>query len=176
MDLEAGERQRLLVNELNHRVKNTLATVQSIAWQTFKGTDPETFERFSGRLTTLSGAHNVLTETAWAQASLREIADAAIETLAPGRITATGPDIALHPKAAVSLSMALHELGTNALWLAAFNGNTPIVETLLAASAELEVRAIVGRYSRPPVLPPEPEPRTNYNGGRRSTAARLHTF
>jgi PAS domain S-box-containing protein len=111
----AGERQRLLVNELNHRVKNTLATVQSIAWQTFKGTDPETFERFSGRLTTLSRAHNVLTETAWAQASLREIADAAIDTLAPGRITATGPDIALHPKAAVSLSMALHELGTNAL-------------------------------------------------------------
>ena len=78
----AQERQRLLVNELNHRVKNTLATVQSIAWQTFKGTDAETFERFSGRLTTLSRAHNVLTETAWARASLRFIADAAVDTVA----------------------------------------------------------------------------------------------
>jgi len=111
----AQERQRLLVNELNHRVKNTLATVQSIAWQTFKGTDPETFERFSGRLTTLSRAHNVLTETAWAGASLQGIADAAVEMTAPGRISVTGEDLDVHPKAAVSLSMALHELGTNAL-------------------------------------------------------------
>ncbi|MCP1169928.1 sensor histidine kinase [Limimaricola litoreus] len=111
----AQERQRLLVNELNHRVKNTLATVQSIAWQTFKGTDAETFERFSGRLTTLSRAHNVLTETAWARASLRVIADAAVDTVAPGRIRVEGEDLDIHPKAAVSLSMALHELGANAL-------------------------------------------------------------
>lgn len=111
----AQERQRLLVNELNHRVKNTLATVQSIAWQTFKGTDPETFERFSGRLTTLSRAHNVLTETAWSRASLKVIADAAVAAIAPERITVSGQDVDVHPKAAVSLSMALHELGTNAL-------------------------------------------------------------
>lgn len=111
----AQERQRLLVNELNHRVKNTLATVQSIAWQTFKGTDAETFERFSGRLTTLSRAHNVLTESAWARASLRVIADAAVDTVAPGRVRVEGEDLDIHPKAAVSLSMALHELGANAL-------------------------------------------------------------
>ncbi|GAD54324.1 sensor histidine kinase [Limimaricola cinnabarinus] len=110
----ADERQRLLVNELNHRVKNTLATVQSIAWQTFKGSDAETFERFSGRLTTLSRAHNVLTETAWARASLRVIADAVVDQVPEGRMSVTGPDIDIHPKAAVSLSMALHELLANA--------------------------------------------------------------
>ncbi|WP_341213499.1 HWE histidine kinase domain-containing protein [uncultured Limimaricola sp.] len=110
----AQERQKLLVNELNHRVKNTLATVQSIAWQTFKGTDAETFERFSGRLTTLSRAHNVLTETAWARAPLRVVADAAVDMVPTDRISVTGPNIDIHPKAAVSLSMALHELVANA--------------------------------------------------------------
>ncbi len=111
----AKERQRLLVNELNHRVKNTLATVQSIAWQSFKGTDPDAFGRFSGRLTTLSKAHNVLTETSWSQASLAAIVDTATEPFDRSRITVDGPDAAVHPKAAVSLSMVLHELATNAV-------------------------------------------------------------
>ncbi|SDE84797.1 sensor histidine kinase [Limimaricola pyoseonensis] len=114
-DKRAQERQRLLVNELNHRVKNTLATVQSIAWQTFKDSDAGAFERFSGRLSTLSRAHNVLTDSAWSGASLGLIAAQAADAIAPGRIAVSGPDVAVHPKAAVSLSMALHELGTNAV-------------------------------------------------------------
>ncbi|MGR3464904.1 sensor histidine kinase [Limimaricola sp.] len=111
----AQERQRLLVNELNHRVKNTLATVQSIAWQSFKSSDAAAFERFSGRLTTLSRAHNVLTETAWSRAPLRVIADAVAAEIAPERVFVDGPELDIHPKAAVSLSMAMHELGANAL-------------------------------------------------------------
>ncbi len=124
----AKERQRLLMNELNHRVKNTLATVQSIAWQTFKDSDAEVFNRFSGRLTTLSRAHNVLTETAWEKAELSYIVDAVTETFAPGRIRTSGPAVDIHPKAAVSLSMALHELGTNAVKYGALSTDTGHVQ------------------------------------------------
>jgi PAS domain S-box-containing protein len=111
----AAERQRLLMNELNHRVKNTLATVQALAWQTFKGTDADAFERFSGRLTILSKAHDVLTNTAWHTASIREIVGSAVEPFEPERFEMDGPDCNVHPKAAISLAMVLHELGTNAV-------------------------------------------------------------
>lgn len=111
----AQERQRLLVNELNHRVKNTLATVQSVAWQTFKDVDPEALASFNGRLSVLSKAHNVLTSTAWHKAAVADIVTSAIDPFGPERFSATGPPCDVHPKAAVSLSMVLHELATNAV-------------------------------------------------------------
>lgn len=112
---QAQERQRLLVNELNHRVKNTLATVQSVAWQTFKDADPEALQRFSGRLSVLSRAHNLLTDTAWHKAAVSDIVMSAIEPFDPERFEVAGPACDVHPKAAVSLSMVLHELATNAM-------------------------------------------------------------
>lgn len=111
----ARERQRLLINELNHRVKNTLATVQSLAWQTFRKIDPGVLDRFNGRLAAVSKAYNILTETAWHRASLRQVVGVALELFPRERIEITGPDLDLDPKVAVSLSMALHELGTNAI-------------------------------------------------------------
>lgn len=116
----AAERQRLLINELNHRVKNTLATVQSIAAQTFRGqTDQPTRQLFDARMAALSNAHNVLVEDNWESASLRSVIERA---LAPHllaevdleRFRLEGPDARLHPKVAVTLAMALHELMTNA--------------------------------------------------------------
>ncbi|XYD11548.1 HWE histidine kinase domain-containing protein [Methylobacterium sp. NMS12] len=116
----AAERQRLLINELNHRVKNTLATVQSIAAQTFRGqTDQTARAVFDARMAALSNAHNVLVEDNWESASLRSVVERA---LAPhllaevdaGRFRLQGPDARLHPKVAVTLAMALHELMTNA--------------------------------------------------------------
>ncbi|KQT53666.1 hypothetical protein ASG43_17665 [Aureimonas sp. Leaf454] len=111
---------RLLVNELNHRVKNSLATVQAIAAQTFK--TAETFEQskkdFSGRLVSLAQAHDVLTETNWSGASIREIVDRTVGPHGDGsgdRFKLDGPDVVLSPKSALAMSMALHELGTNAV-------------------------------------------------------------
>jgi PAS domain S-box-containing protein len=115
---QAEEHQRLLINELNHRVKNTLAIVQGLAQQSFKGHQvPETVRRaFDGRLAALSAAHNILTDRNWEAASLVQIVE---DTVSPHRvkeerIVAEGPDLLIPPKTAVSLALALHELATNA--------------------------------------------------------------
>lgn len=107
--------RKMLVNELNHRVKNTLATVQSFAWQTFKGAEPARLESFAGRLTALSRAHNVLTVTAWEKAGLHELVANAIEAFGSERFDVRGPACDVDPKAAVTLTLVLHELATNAV-------------------------------------------------------------
>jgi PAS domain S-box-containing protein len=115
----AEERQKLLIDELNHRVKNTLATVQSLAWQSARrGVAPEVAQqRFQERLLALSRTHNLLNETSWVGASLRII----LQTeLAPHRVDGAryhlkGPDIDLSPRTAVVLGMVIHELATNAM-------------------------------------------------------------
>ena len=113
------EHQRLLINELNHRVKNTLAIVQAIAFQSFRaGAMPaDAREGFEGRLAALSAAHDVLTRQSWEAGSIRNIV---AEATAPhhagdGRLTAEGPDVDLEPKTAVALALAMHELATNAV-------------------------------------------------------------
>jgi PAS domain S-box-containing protein len=107
--------RKMLVNELNHRVKNTLATVQSFAWQTFKGAEPAKLESFAGRLAALSKAHNILTVTAWEKAGLHKLVANAIEAFGPDRFEVRGPACDVDPKAAVTLTMVLHELATNAV-------------------------------------------------------------
>jgi two-component sensor histidine kinase len=110
-----NERQKMLINELNHRVKNTLATVMSVCAQTARGaTDFEPFiELFRGRLVALASAHDVLCRQGWSKVSLGELS---AQVLAPygDRIETQGADIPLRPSAALSLSMVLHELATNA--------------------------------------------------------------
>jgi PAS domain S-box-containing protein len=110
---------RLLVDELNHRVKNTLAIVQGIAQQSFKGvTDPAIARRaFEGRLAALSEAHNLLTREHWGAVSMAQIIGDAV---APhggdaGRFALDGPDLPILPKTAISLALAIHELATNAV-------------------------------------------------------------
>ena len=114
----AEERQRLLLNELNHRVKNTLASVQAIAFQTLKGdlSLDEARARFESRLMALSRAHNLLTEQNWGRAALERVVRDATEHLSGDarRFAVEGPAIWLAPRAALALSLALHELGTNA--------------------------------------------------------------
>jgi two-component sensor histidine kinase len=112
------ERRQLLINELNHRVKNTLATVQSLAAQTFRGeTQTRAFGQFESRLVALSSAHDVLTEENWEGADLRELIERTISPICvnPQRIDISGPALRLRPKVALSLSMAFHELCTNAV-------------------------------------------------------------
>jgi PAS domain S-box-containing protein len=116
---KAGEeRQRLLINELNHRVKNTLASVQAIAFQTLRGDVPlaEARALFEARLMALSRAHNLLTEQNWGGAALEAVVREAIAPLGgeEGRFRLSGEPLWLTPRAALALALALHELGTNA--------------------------------------------------------------
>jgi PAS domain S-box-containing protein len=109
----AEERQKLLIDELNHRVKNTLATVQSLAAQSSRGAPTaQTFRQsFEGRLIALSKAHDQLTVRHWESADLREIVRAGI---APYQVVLRGEDVTLRPRAALTLAMVFHELTTNA--------------------------------------------------------------
>ena len=110
--------QRVLLAELNHRVKNVLATVQSIAAQTARGSASlEEFERaFEGRLGALSRTSTLLAVNSWRTTELRTLVEAALEPYrAPdGNVRVHGPATTLPPKAALTLSLALHELATNA--------------------------------------------------------------
>ncbi|MBU1324148.1 MAG: PAS domain-containing protein [Alphaproteobacteria bacterium] len=112
----ADRRQRLMIDELNHRVKNTLATVQSIAMQTARAhAEPERFaERFQARLMALSHTHDLLTRSHWEGADLHDTLQH--ETAAHGvaRVLLNGPVVGLKPSAALSLGMIFHELATNA--------------------------------------------------------------
>jgi two-component sensor histidine kinase len=136
--LQSERRLQLMVNELNHRVKNSLAMVQAVAAQTFRraGSMGQAQEALSGRIQALARAHDVLTEHRWEDADLHEIVQGAIAPhLGEGkpRIVAEGPRARLSPKAAICLSMALHELATNAVKhgaLAAEDGTVRVVWTL----------------------------------------------
>ena len=110
---QAEQLQQLLLNELNHRVKNTLATVQAIAQQTVRSAkSPSDFAAgFTSRLQALSKAHNLLTQSSWHGADLLPLIR---EQLMDERVSFAGPSVMLDPQVALHLSMVLHELATNA--------------------------------------------------------------
>lgn len=112
----AEELQRLLTNELNHRVKNTLATVQSIVNQTLRGAaDVEAARRtVNARLLALAGAHDLLTARAWAGADLADLVTRVVAPFPASQILLDGPSLVVLPTQALALSLALHELATNA--------------------------------------------------------------
>ena len=117
--------QQILVGELNHRVKNTLAIVQSLAHQTFAKEGGSAIASFEGRLQALAAAHNLLTSKNWEAASMAEVVG---EALAPfctdGRCIAEGPTLMLPPSTAVALALATHELATNAAKYGALSNDT----------------------------------------------------
>lgn len=115
---ESQRRQQLLIDELDHRVKNTLAIIQGIAQQTFKAeVDPAVArDAFEGRLRALSTTHNVLTAKHWGDVSLAKLVrDALAPHGSAAAIAIDGPDLSIAPRTAVSLSLGLHELATNAV-------------------------------------------------------------
>jgi NO-binding membrane sensor protein with MHYT domain/two-component sensor histidine kinase len=113
---EAEGRQRLLIDELNHRVKNTLATVQSITRQTAKGASsiPAFRASLEARLMSLSGTHNLLTRSSWEWASLRDLAAQETAPHAANQVALAGPDVQVSPRQALPIGMIFHELATNA--------------------------------------------------------------
>ncbi|MBA1158071.1 sensor histidine kinase [Microvirga mediterraneensis] len=123
----AEDHQRLLINELNHRVKNTLATVQSLAAQSFRSVGAQSIDSlpsacasFEERLFALARAHDVLTRENWDGADFSDVlSQACMPYRTDGaecrRIEIGGPDLRISPSMALSFSMILHELFTNAL-------------------------------------------------------------
>ena len=155
----AEERQQLLINELNHRVKNTLATVQSIARQTLRDGVPSDVGRahFTERLLALSTVHNVLTRENWESVELADIAAEAVrpydEAQAP-RIRIEGPAARLTPTTALALSMAFHELATNATKYGALSVPRGRVNLSWSSGSEGLVQIVWRETGGPPVTPP----------------------
>ncbi|NIJ30516.1 two-component sensor histidine kinase/PAS domain-containing protein [Sphingomonas insulae] len=113
--LRAVEQQEILNGELAHRVKNTLSVVQAIAAQTLAGkADDAAVAEFGSRLKALASAHDVLLTRSWSAATLHDVARSALATFAGDRMRMSGPDLWISSRAAMSLSLLLHELATNA--------------------------------------------------------------
>jgi two-component sensor histidine kinase len=117
---------RMMVDELNHRVKNTLATVQFVAGQTLREADVALRDTLDERLEALANAHNSLSRENWAGADLAEIVELSV---APwrgqgSRIQVSGPPLRLRPRAVLAITIALHELATNALKYGALSAST----------------------------------------------------
>jgi PAS domain S-box-containing protein len=160
----AEEQQRFFLDELNHRVKNTLTTVQSIASQTLRTTEsPAQFkEAFEGRLLALSKTHNLLTRKSWREAELRDVAE---QELAPyrkqgdERVVLTGPDVRLPARYAINLGLVLHELVTNAAKYGALSTNAGRLEVtwsvMEGADRPKQLRIHWTETGGPPVAPPK---------------------
>lgn len=122
--------QELLVEELNHRVKNTLAILQSIAAQTFRSASRPEREKFEGRLRALAEAHNLLSTEKWQGSDLQDVIGRVLQPYAlndPGRVRMFGPRVPLPPRLAVVLSMILHEIATNATKYGALSNDSGTV-------------------------------------------------
>ncbi|MBZ6077391.1 HWE histidine kinase domain-containing protein [Microvirga puerhi] len=116
---QAQKQQSLLIRELHHRVKNTLATVQAVVGATARSTSSieDFYAAFVGRIISLANTHSLLTEAIWQTASLREILEKELSPYNDGtgeRIVLDGPPVELPSEAAVPIGMAVHELTTNA--------------------------------------------------------------
>ncbi len=153
----AEEQRTLLINELNHRVKNTLATVQSLAMQTLRNTERSEDARalFESRLTALSRAHDLLTAENWEGASLAEVVHRALTPFDAGgnRIRMQGSYVRLTPRQALALSIALHELATNAAKYGALSGDWGYVDVRWS-SADGMLRLTWTESEGPPVEQP----------------------
>jgi PAS domain S-box-containing protein len=155
---------RMLIDELNHRVKNTLATVQSIVWQAFRNTtDPEVIrESIESRLFALSRSHDLLTHENWEGAGLLDLLKAALEPfgVANGRsehFVITGRNIRVSPKVALALGIAFHELATNAVKYGAFSNKAGSVLISWSIEPSPEGNRFLLRWQEkdgPPVTPP----------------------
>ena len=124
----------MLIDELNHRVKNTLSTVQSIIFQAFRGRgEPDTIRAaIEDRLFALARSHDLLAEENWGGANLRDVVEMALKPfgVANGRaerFAISGDDLRLTPKATLALGIAFHELATNAVKYGAFSNDTGTV-------------------------------------------------
>lgn len=155
------EQRKLLVNELNHRVKNTLAVIQSIASQTLRsaGSLAEAGKSLSGRLVSLAKAHDILTQEHWSGADLEELVEAALSPhTGKERFDLAGEPVRLGPNLALSLALAIHELATNAVKYGALSvpsGRLAISWTVATVEGRRHLRIEWREHGGPPVQPAE---------------------
>ncbi|WP_322514676.1 HWE histidine kinase domain-containing protein [Rhodopseudomonas palustris] len=157
--LRAEAQQRLLNDELSHRMKNTMALVQAIASQTLKNVpDKAPVKAFSDRLLALSMAHDVLLQQDWRSAPVRSIVETAIRIFDDvGRFDVSGGSVPLGSRSALSLALLLHELTTNAAKYGALandSGRVQIAWTIEDADGEAELRLRWRESGGPAVAPP----------------------
>ncbi|SFS84013.1 HWE histidine kinase domain-containing protein [Methylobacterium sp. yr668] len=161
----AEEHLLLLIHELNHRVKNTLATVQSIAAQSLRGLEGAEADAaraaFEARLLALARVHDVLTRESWEGAELSAVVADAIRPLEAGdgrasRFQVQGPALRLPPRLALSIAMALHELGTNAVKYGALSteGGTVEIAWTVRRLDEMQLSLRWSERGGPPVKKP----------------------
>ena len=161
-EVAAAESQKLLINELNHRVKNTLAIVQGLAAQSFRKLDgaQEAMAAFDARLHALAAAHSLLTARNWEAALLGDTIRSAVEATAGldvSRFSFAGPDLTLAPQTGVSLAMIMHELCTNAIKYGALStpeGTVSIEWELETSGGSSAVRVEWRESGGPPAAPP----------------------
>jgi PAS domain S-box-containing protein len=165
VNVDVTERERydaqreLLLAELNHRVKNTLAVVQAIAHQTLRNTRLDYARAaFDGRLSALAAAHNLLTKANWESASLGQIVADALHAQATraDRLVASGPVVELPPKQALAMAMALHELFTNAVKYGAFSNEEGrvVIDWTVSERPDRTLTMLWQERDGPPVVPP----------------------
>jgi len=156
----AEEHLRLMVDELNHRVKNTLATVQSVSRQTLRngGVDESVRDVLDARLLALSRAHDVLTNEQWSGADLQPIVRQACEPFGGEfRFDISGPSVRLTPRIAIALALAFHELCTNATKYGALStpdGRVSVSWSYRQRAADPELEIVWRERGGPAVTPP----------------------
>jgi two-component sensor histidine kinase len=153
----------MLIDELNHRVKNTLSTVQSIVTQALRRpAEPAAIrEAIESRILALSRSHDLLTNTNWEGAGLHELVDTALHpfkvvTGRTERFTIVGDNVHLSPKTALSVAIALHELATNAVKYGAFSNDAGKIAIDWTMSSTAKDRLVLQwrESDGPPVTPP----------------------
>jgi two-component sensor histidine kinase len=149
----------LLIEELNHRVKNTLAILQAIAVQTFRGATRAEREKFEGRLGALAEAHNLLSREKWQGSELSEVISRVLQPYVlnnPERVKMFGPKVPLTPRLAVVLSMIVHEIATNAAKYGALSndGGTVALDWEILDELPQKLRMIWTEAGGPPVVAP----------------------
>jgi two-component sensor histidine kinase len=159
---EAEEHRELLLRELDHRIKNILATVQAIARQTFRDDVPlaDAMTAYSERLGTISRAHQLLISNSWRSASLRDVVETAVSPFRSAqkiRFSLQGPSLVVQSRAALALSMALHELCTNSVKYGALGSDDGTVSISWSAEQTTDggtFRFVWVEKDGPAVVPP----------------------
>jgi len=150
----------LLIQELNHRVKNTLAILQAITSQTFQSATKLEREKFEGRLGALAEAHNLLSEDKWRGSGLQDVISRVLQPYVlsnPERVRMSGPLVPLSPRLAVVLSMIVHEMATNAAKYGALSNNAGTVRLdweIIEEHEHPKLRLIWTEAGGPPVTAP----------------------
>jgi PAS domain S-box-containing protein len=151
----AQEQQKVLLAEIMHRVKNTLATVQAIASQTLRRAPAEERDAFTARLHALSKAHDLLTSDKWDRAPLRAVVEAAIGPFQRERFVLEGPEAWLSASTSLHLTLALHELATNAAKYGALSNTAGRVHVRWKTADTGQFRFSWQERGGPPVAQPE---------------------